>query len=46
MKWDESIPTQNATDLVVIKILEENILARFGSDKNFGRKHPSKIWLS
>jgi transposase InsO family protein len=30
MKWVEAIPTRNATDLVVIKILEENILARFG----------------
>jgi hypothetical protein len=30
MKWVESIPNQNATDSVVIKFLEENILARFG----------------
>ena len=30
MKWVESIPTQNATDSVVIQLLEENILARFG----------------
>jgi transposase InsO family protein len=29
-KWVEGIPTQNATDSIVIKILEENILARFG----------------
>jgi hypothetical protein len=29
-KWVEAIPSQNDTDLVVIKILEENILARFG----------------
>jgi transposase InsO family protein len=30
MKWVEAIPTWNATDLVVINVLEENILARFG----------------
>jgi transposase InsO family protein len=29
-KWVEAIPTRNATDSVVIKVLEENILARFG----------------
>jgi transposase InsO family protein len=29
-KWVEAIPTQNATDSVVIKFLEENILLRFG----------------
>jgi hypothetical protein len=29
-KWVESIPTQNATDSVVINFLEENILSRFG----------------
>jgi hypothetical protein len=30
MKWVEAIPTQNATDSVVIIFLKENILARFG----------------
>jgi hypothetical protein len=29
-KWVEAIPTQNATDSVVINFLEENILSRFG----------------
>jgi hypothetical protein len=29
-KWVEAIPTQNATYSIVIKILEENILERFG----------------
>jgi len=29
-KWVEVIPARNTTDIVVIKILEENILARFG----------------
>jgi UDP-galactopyranose mutase len=29
-KWVETIPTQNATDLVVTIFLEENIIARFG----------------
>jgi hypothetical protein len=29
-KWVEAIPTRFATDVVVIKFLEENILARFG----------------
>ena len=29
-KWVEVLPTRNATDLVVIKFLEENIIARFG----------------
>jgi hypothetical protein len=29
-KWVESIPTRNATDSVVINVLEENILSRFG----------------
>jgi hypothetical protein len=29
-KWVEAIPTQNATYLVVINFLEENILERFG----------------
>jgi transposase InsO family protein len=29
-KWLETIPTQNATDSVVTKFLEENILSRFG----------------
>jgi len=28
--WVEAIPTRNVTDLVVINLLEENILARFG----------------
>jgi hypothetical protein len=30
MKWMEAIPNQNATDSIVINVLEENILARFG----------------
>lgn len=30
IKWVEVIPTQNATDTMVIKFLEEYILARFG----------------
>jgi hypothetical protein len=30
MKWVEAIPTQNATNSVVINVLEENILAIFG----------------
>jgi hypothetical protein len=29
-KWVEAIPTRFSTDAVVIKFLEENILARFG----------------
>jgi transposase InsO family protein len=29
-KWVEAIPTKFSTDAVVIKFLEENILARFG----------------
>ena len=29
-KWVEAIPTRNATDLVVINFLEDNILSRFG----------------
>eukprot|EP00253_Pinus_taeda_P009640 PITA_09640 len=29
-KWVEVIPTRNATDSVVIKFMEENILSRFG----------------
>jgi len=29
-KWVEAIPVKNATDSVVIKFLEENILSRFG----------------
>jgi transposase InsO family protein len=29
-KWVEAIPTKNATDVVVINFLEENILTRFG----------------
>ena len=29
-KWVEAIPTKNATNIVVIKFMEENILARFG----------------
>jgi hypothetical protein len=29
-KWVESIPTRAVTDTVIIKFLEENILARFG----------------
>jgi len=29
-KWVEVIPTKSATDVVVIKFLEENILARYG----------------
>jgi transposase InsO family protein len=32
-KWVESIPTQNTTDSVVMKFLEENILERFGCPK-------------
>jgi hypothetical protein len=32
-KWFEAIPTQNATNSVVIKFLEENILSRFGCPK-------------
>jgi len=32
-KWVEVIPTWNATDLVVIKFLEENIFSRFGCPK-------------
>jgi hypothetical protein len=27
MKWVKAIPTRNATDLVVIKFLEDNILS-------------------
>jgi len=29
-KWVEPIPIKNATDTIVIKFLEENILSRFG----------------
>jgi transposase InsO family protein len=29
-KWVEAIPMRNATDTVVIRFLEENILSRFG----------------
>jgi hypothetical protein len=29
-KWVESIPTRETTDTIIIKFLEENILARFG----------------
>jgi hypothetical protein len=29
-KWVESIPTREETDTIIIKFLEENILARFG----------------
>jgi hypothetical protein len=29
-KWVEVVPTRNATDLVLISFLEENILSRFG----------------
>jgi hypothetical protein len=32
-KWVEYIPTRNATYLVVINFLEENILARFGCSR-------------
>jgi hypothetical protein len=30
MKWVEAIPTRNAIDSVVINLLEENIVSRFG----------------
>jgi len=29
-KWVEAIPARNATDSVVIKFMEENMLSRFG----------------
>jgi hypothetical protein len=29
-KWVEAIPTRATTDTIIIKFLEENILARFG----------------
>ena len=29
-KWGEAIPVRNATDSIVIKFIEENILSRFG----------------
>ena len=29
-KWVEAIPTRNATDAVIIKFMEENIISRFG----------------
>lgn len=29
-KWVEAIPTRNATDAIVIKFMEENIIVRFG----------------
>lgn len=29
-KWIEAIPTQQATDVVIIQFLENNILSRFG----------------
>lgn len=32
-KWVEAIPSRNATDTMVIKFKEENILARFGWPK-------------
>jgi hypothetical protein len=33
-KWVEEIPTREATDSVIIKFLEENILERFGCPRN------------
>ena len=30
MKWVEAIPTQNATDKVIINFIQENLLSRFG----------------
>jgi hypothetical protein len=32
-KWVEAIPTREATDTVIIKFLEKNILARSGSSR-------------
>jgi hypothetical protein len=29
-KWIEVVPTRQATDVVIIKFLESNILSRFG----------------
>jgi hypothetical protein len=29
-KWVEVIPTRDTTDTIIIKFLEDNILARFG----------------
>ena len=29
-KWVEAIPARNATDTVVMKFIEENIISRFG----------------
>ena len=34
-KWVEAVPARNATDTVVIKFLEDNIISRFG--------YPAKI---
>ena len=33
-KWVEAIPTRNATDMVIIDFIQENILSRFGCPKN------------
>ena len=33
-KWIEAIPYRNATDLVIIKFLENHILSRFGCPRN------------
>lgn len=30
IKWIEAIPSRNATDLVIIKFIEDHILSRFG----------------
>lgn len=44
-KWVESIPTKKATDIVVIKFLEENIFARFGYPRKFVRDN-SQVFKS
>jgi hypothetical protein len=38
-KWVEAIPTRVATDIVIIKFLEGNILARFGCPRNIVIDH-------
>eukprot|EP00253_Pinus_taeda_P030346 PITA_30346 len=40
-KWVEEIPVRNATDVVVIKFIEENILSRFGCPTQIITKNAS-----